>query len=429
MRLFRTRGLTLIELLLAMSIFTLLGVFLFTLVGRSLELYRAAEGSGELIDGFDATLTPLADDLACVFVGDPAGPGKKVQFLLTHDRRYVPSPESATSNAQQIPVFALGDPRALLLRFVRTFPGGELESTLGRFAGTYKDAGAYIDGVDDLVESRAIELTRRGDAPAGAKTAAAASQTPAAGLLSPGGLMEVMYFLASGAADAPGTCTLYRAVRAPIGGAGSFFAEDMPDTMTPEWIAAHATPVMSNVLYFGILCWSQSTQSWETERSLDGEGVRAGADDTSWPGAELFWDSTRGRISQFGLARGAASLAHFEDDVFPVRVQIVLTLAPDGGASQGLVVGDTPVASRFVRVTNPKPFAPAGDERPYVRVGDEWLRVTSVDGPTLTVDRGMRASEPQVHRGGTEYRSGRTITKVIEIPAHRSYFRGPGEER
>lgn len=421
------RGLTLVELLIAMSIFSLLGLFLFTLVGRAIEIYHSAEGTGTFIDSVDQTVSPLVDDLSCVYIGDPGGSGPKVEMLMTRDRKFVPSLE-APKGGPEAPLYAPGDPRAFVLRFVRSFAGGELETTIGRFAGTTAGGAAYIDGIDDLAESRAPDgtsaekVSRARSQGAGAQPA----DNPRPSLLPPGGLMEVMYFCERAPGDAPGVCTLYRAVRSPIGGPGSFFAPDALDRMTPEWIAAHALPVVSNIAYFGVLFWGQTTTDWRAEEALDGLGELGPKSD--WAGGHAIWDSTRGRLSAFGLGRGEASLKVYDDDVFPARAQLVVTLADDGGA-QGLTAGETSANSKFVRVTNPKAFAASAGGATFVKVGAEWMETIAVDGAQVTVKRGMRRTEPTTHPSGTEYLVGRSFVRSIEIPANRSWFRGPGEAR
>lgn len=422
------RGLTLLELLIAMTIFSVLGIFLFTLVARSLEIYRSAEGEGELIDDLDTGLSPLIDDFTCVSIGDPSGAGQKLEFRCTHDRRYIPSSEPGANEGKDRPIaYSVGDSRSLVLRFVRTFPGSELESTIGRFAGTSNDAKSYIDGVDDLEESGAVKSTRRG-APARSAEKGGSQQPPTPGLLAPGGLTEVMYFVESGPFDPKGLSTLYRCARSPVGGSGSFFDPGMLDQMTPEWIAARAVPIVSRVAYFAVLFWSQSSESWMTAEALDGRGV--GVRDGSWRGGEYFWDSTRGRLSEFSLTRGAGSLSNYRDDIFPSRALIVLTLASGGGTTDGgLVVGRIPQDAKTIGITNPKAVKAAAENGGYVKIDDEWVRVKSVDGNSMTVDRGVRQTTPSVHEPGTPYVAGRTFTKVVEIPANRVYFRGPGESQ
>lgn len=413
----RVAGLTLIELLVAMTIFSVLGLYLFTLMRDSLAIYRSSRGSGELYDKLDQALLPLEEDLACVYVGDPAGPGYKSRFLLTHDRPYVP-PVNASGAAQKGQDRAPGDPRSFLLRFVRTFPGGELNSTVGRFAGTYGEGKAYIDGVRDLDESRAERII------AGKTPESDEQQTPA--LRAPGGLMEVMYFLETTAADEPGTYTLFRAVRSPVGGRDSFFSQATIEKMSPEWIDVYAQPVASGVAFFGMVCWGQNTKEWETERVLSGASLVAGRDNEF---SELWWDSTRGLYSQFGLRRSKASAGNFVDDVFPSRAQFVMTFLEDGGdGAEARLIGDLPAANRNVRISNPGLFEEFEAGGPsFLRIGDEWMRVTNVSGRDLRVVRASRETLTAKHSADAPVRVGRTFKKTIEIPANRTYFRGPGE--
>lgn len=413
----RAGGLTLIELLVAMTIFSVLGLYLFTLMRDSLAIYRGSRGSGELYDKLDQSLLPLEDDLSCVYVGDPEGPGYKARFLLTHDRPYVP-PEGASGAATKAQDRAPGDPRSFLLRFVRTFPGGELNSTVGRFAGTYGEGKEYIDGVDDLAQSRAREIV------AGKQSEDSGQKPP--GLRAPGGLMEVMYFLETTVTDEPGTYTLFRAIRSPVGGPGSFFNTATIQRMSPEWVDIYAQPVASGIAFFGMVCWGQNTVEWETDRVLSGASIQAGNGNQM---SELWWDSTRGLHSQFGLHRGAGSGQRWEDDVFPSRAQFVMTFLEEGSAGpEATLLQPVPTAHRNVRISNPSLFEEleAGGPR-FLRVDDEWMEVTDVSGRDLRVRRAVRETSSASHAGGAAVRVGRTFVKTIEIPANRTYFRGPGE--
>ena len=421
----RPEGLTLVELLVAMSIFAVLGVFLFTLIRNSLTIYRSANSSGELYDKFAQGTSDLAEDLGCVAIGDPEGPGIKLQFLLSHDRPQVRSEEAeAAATPGALETFSVGDPRSFLLRFVRSFPGGELEDTIGRFAGTYREAEAVYDGVNDLEESRVrkiLEKRRAGNA-------AVEDEQKIPGLMPPGNLMEVMYFLDSGPDDLDGTFTLYRARRAPVGGKGSFFRDETIQAMSPEWVERHAEPVVSGILYFGMALWSQDTLEWGTDRTLDGYAIGAeGRRELS----ELWWDSTRSRYESFSLHKGQASAANFEDDVFPSKVRLVMTVVPEGALMpDARLTTSASAQGKNLRIDRTDVFeVEVGEEARYLKVGDEWVKVRSVAGRDLVVERGARATRTSKHDAGTPVMMGRTFRMTIEIPAHRSWFLGPGERR
>ena len=420
-------GLTLIELMASMAIFAMLGVFLFTLMQDSLGIYRKSRASGEIYDKFDQASTALTDDFSCVAIGDPEGPGIKLQFLLSHDRVYVaPEGVSLSATAQRAQVRAPGDPRSFLLRFVRTYPGGELNDTIGRFAGTYVGANKLIDGEADLAESRHARIMKKQREDDGRGLEEDDEQVP--GLKPPGNLMEVMYFCETSAADSPGTFTLYRAFRSPVGGAGSFFSEDTLKSMTPEWIAKHAKPVVSGLIYFGAVLWGQETEQWDMERVLNGDGLGARKSNGL---SELWWDSTRSRYENFSLHVGDNSALFFEDDVFPSRIRFVMTFVQDGRASADAhLVGTVKGNTRHVSIDNGDLFDESGGQVPtHLRIDDEWLEVTSSSGRKLTVIRGSRKTAGAKHESGADVRIGRTFQQTIEIPAFRTSFATAGGGR
>ncbi len=417
MKQLRTRGVTLIELMTAMAIFAMLGAFLFTLVRDSLGIYRKSRASGEIYDKFDQATEVLMDDLSCVVTGDPEGNGVKVDFLLSHDRRYVP-PENVTLSreAQAAADYAAGDSRSFLLRFVRTFPGGELEDTVGRFAGTYVGGSRPVDGVNDLAESRHERILKEQLVPrAGQDRMEGDEQTP--GLEPPGGLMEVMYFCARTPEDAEGTFTLYRAFRSPVGGAQSFMTDAHLKRMTPDWISQHARPVVSGLIYFGAVLWGQNTREWATERVLSGEAAGRGL-------AELWWDSRRARYPAFSLHRGDDSLNFFDDDVFPSRLQFVMSIVQDGRASiDATLTGGVSATTRTILLNDGALFDGSRENPPtHLLIDQEWMEVKSARGRRLTVVRGARQTRAVKHDSGRPVRVGRTFRLTLDVPAHRSSY-------
>ena len=417
MKTHRSLGVTLIELMTAMAIFAMLGVFLFTLVRDSLGIYRKSRASGEIYDKFDQAAEVLMDDLSCVVTGDPGGNGIKVDFLLSHDRSYVP-PENVTLSreAQAAVEYAAGDSRSFLLRFVRTFPGGELADTIGRFAGTYAGGDRAVDGVHDLLESR-HEIILKEQLNPGSRQGEEGSSKQTPGLKPPGGLMEVMNFCAATPVDTQGTFTLYRAFRAPVGEGRSFMTAEHPKRMTPQWISQHAKPVVSGLIYFGAVLWGQNTREWNTERVLNGDAAGSGF-------AELWWDSRRARYPAFSLHRGDDSLNFHEDDVFPSRIQFVMTFVQEGRASaDATLTGGVSATPRTITLNDGELFDGSRANAPaFLLVDQEWMEVKSARGRRLTVVRGARQTRAVKHESGRPVRVGRTFRLTLELPAHRSSY-------
>ncbi|MEZ6196099.1 MAG: prepilin-type N-terminal cleavage/methylation domain-containing protein [Planctomycetota bacterium] len=427
------RGLTLVELLTAMTIFTVLGLFLFTLTSQSLEIYRKASGGSDQLDRFDLASRRLSEDLRCLSLGDPEGGGPKTRLLATWNRRpaLVPLEEGAEveAGAERPRVeddFRPGDPRLFMLRFVRTLPGGENGDTVSRFAGTYADQEAFIDGEDDRAESRADFESDAARRRLSGQDVPPAPENLAPGLRPTAGLQEVLYFLDREPGEAPGRYTLYRAVRSPVGGPESFFASDVDDRLNRPWIEAHASAVVSGVLRFGLLFWSQNTEDWDAERALDGQFL--GSRDHR--GAELWWDSTRGLHSEFGLHLGAASTTVLDDDVFPARALLGLALGPEGEEPEAALVGDLGAELNRATISNAGALAERLESgTAYVRIDDEWLAVEEVDGNRLSVRRGARGTAAVRHAAGAPVAIPREFRRAIELPASRSWFSGGGSVR
>ncbi len=421
---------TLVELMVAMSIFSVLGLFLFTLTKGSLDIYQSVQSSGEFHSNMDQVLLSLEEDLICTWSGDGEAGGAPAWFFLTHERQYVADENEVVSEATAAAHnYSIGDPRSLLLSFTRTFPGGELNNTASRFAGTYTDGQVYMNGFGDEQKSRAVLLRKvpAGDEKDEEEDAVEAYQnTQPPGLLPPGGLQEVAYFLQGQGGDVPGLLTLYRATRSPAGGPGSLGAPSASAMFSNAWIQQNASPVVSGIIWFGLVCWSQNTKEWEEEKVLDGLGVRSDGP-SEW--SEFWWDSTRARHGSFGLHRGSGSAGNPEDDVFPRRVRLVVTLARDGSTADAKLTGRIDAKTRLVRITNTDALDPGDAQSRFLRVGNEWMEVLSMSGSELTVARGVRSTGAVRHDSGDPVLIGRTFVHDIEIPASRAYFQGPGEAR
>ncbi len=424
----RQRGLTLIELMTAMAIFAMLGGFLFTLMRDSLGIYRKSRSSGEIYDKYDQVSQALQDDLTCVAIGDPEGPGIKLEFLQSRDRQYVPSKDVTLSKeALATAERASGDPRSFLLRFVRSFPGGEMNDTVGRFAGTYPGASQSIDGDADLAESRHGAIIKAQLKEGKPSKSDNDQKTP--GLKPPGNLMEVMYFCENGPYDEPGTFTLYRAFRSPVGGSGSFCDDATIKAMTPEWIERYAKPVVSGLVYFGAVLWGQDTKQWDIERVLNGDGI-GGRVSTGL--SELWWDSRRARYPNFSMHIGDKSALFYEDDVFPRRIQFLMTFVQGGKVSpDARLLGSLRGTSRNLTLDNGKIFDNSGGGAvpTHLLIDNEWMEVSSGSGSRLTVVRGSRRTAPAKHETGSAVHVGRSFKLTVDIPAYRFSFDSQGGGR
>ncbi len=376
-----TRGFTLAEILVAISIFVVLGSMLVVALRSGIDTWRGTEDRRMIFEHSQMVLKQIQDDLQNMAVPRPGDAGEvDVRFLcdLDGNRRY-------------------------RLRFVRTLEDEGADEAL-RASGT-----GPPDRFDGVIEGR-------GD--------------PHGNLKPLGGLMEVVYVMDPD----PDSDVLYRGVRSPIGGSRSLFIDENIDEK--DEVTSRCTPVADGVLYLGFLFWTQYTTTWDLQkaltRTLGGEC-----------GPEVIWDSTRGVLPDpksregrktpnvFWLAAGAGSRHDPSDDVFPRQVRIVVCA----------VAGDAGMRATLARPLDPSdddiPVDSAGDfpteDDPslyrYVKVGTEWIWYesrTRFAFKTRKQARGARGSKPVTHEAGEEVRGGRTFVLTVALPAHRGHWVGEG---
>jgi prepilin-type N-terminal cleavage/methylation domain-containing protein len=361
------RGFSLVELLVAMGIFAVLGTTLVLLLRQGLAAWHVGEARRSAYDEAEAVLAQLRDDLRSAVAAnrDVRGDPVPVRFICDEDRA--------------------GRQR---LAFVRSIPR-ELRHPLASLAGTQVGADKDLDGVDDRKEALAGRLRATS------------------------GLEEVLY------AMDPGGDVLLRAARAPIGGDASLFrVENLDD---PAALRRLAKPLGTRVLHLELLFWTQYTESWDGDPPL--RKPRPG-----WKNGPVSeWDSTRAilppppgaREDEFHFWKGEWSLGDPRDDVFPERVQATLVAAEEGPAATWTALA-APLAAdgREARVLDTRPFAERG---PYARIGREWVRYEVADAHTLRIakdGRGRRGTTPEAHAVGSDVVTGKSFTIEIEVPAH-----------
>jgi type II secretory pathway pseudopilin PulG len=366
---------TLIELLVAMGIFSILGMTLALFLQQGLSTWRTGEARRELYEEAQSLLSQLKDDLRAVASVAPAVPGapSRARFLCDLDEQ----------NRQRLTI-------------VRTI-AGEARHPLASLAGKAVGADADLDGVDDRAEGTADRLRPTG------------------------GLMEVLW-----AMDPVEDGVLLRGTRAPaLPEATSLFALETVRDAARLRRAAH--PVSTRVLALEMLFWTPVTRSWDPSAP-----ARLGARPGERSGPSWVWDSTRAllppspgaRDDEFRFFRGEASIDDPDDDIVPERVRVTLVLREDGprapwnALSEPLREGDTQM-----RVFNASPFV--GRDR-VLRVGKgpaaEWVRVKSIDAASNLVridvgGRGLRGTRPRRHDAGTDVITGSAFSAEVEVPA------------
>jgi prepilin-type N-terminal cleavage/methylation domain-containing protein len=371
-----TRGFTILELLVALTLLGSLGVLLAQLIRNSFRLYHQGEVRGEIY----LEAVPLLEDLERDVLSVHGGP----------EGRFIVEAEGG----------GLGRGEGFLLRMVCGLPGGERGHAILRRASTEVSPTEVWRGED-------VAPADRGR------------------IAPPSGICEVAWALVADPADQgdrEGLLTLYRGVRAPALDPGGFFDPADDSQRDEAWVRRHLQPVASNVLGCWVLCFGQGTESWDEEAALAGRATAGGS--------LREWDSTRGQLpaTRFALARGPASRDDPRDDVFPSRVRIVLHQArgatPDARLRRGATADDG-----VLRLSGALDLFDLEDGKGLpVKVGREWVEVIGLAGTDLRVRRLARGGGSLIaaHPAGTPVFLGKSFRKTVAIPARRSHFGAAG---
>lgn len=358
---------TLLEILVAIGIFSMIGATLVMLLNQAVKGWRAGEARREAFEEAQTILRIVREDLQNAFLTAPALKKGEVRGKMVCDYDEA------------------GRQRLALVRTLAS----EARHPIASLAGTALWADEHLDGDRDWAQAKEGRL-----------------QATA-------GLQEVLY-----AFDPKDPTLLLRGTRSPPGGPGTLFAVDVVDD--PEKLQAAARPLSSRVLFLGFRFWTQHTKSWDgTSRPTPGD-IRSG------PAYE--WDSTRALLEPppglpddaFRFFRGAGSLEDPGDDILPERVEVTLVVAEDYPAGPWTFL-EAPLAAdaEAMQVRDTRRFA---DRLPWVRVGAEWIRVKIGGANRLLVEpggRGGRGTLPAEHPIGADVTTGRTFRMVVAVPAAR----------
>jgi prepilin-type N-terminal cleavage/methylation domain-containing protein len=355
----RTQGFTLLEMLAAAALFSLLGVLLFQMVRSAMDVWGTGERNRELADRASAAFELLGTDLRDAWAGAPGG-GVPAGLLCTwrvEDDDRDGEPER----------------RRPLLRFTRLC-----------------HEQATLDW-----------LARAGDVAGGQEAVASLAPRDPATLRATGGLAESLYTLA----ERPGVPlpALVRVVRAPAGSERSLLDPGLADQR--DRLLADAAVVADDVLFFGVEFWGPGTTGWG-----DGSALHA-------------WDSTRGLLApddpDFPFGAGPASLADGSDDAWPRQLRLTLVLdRAQGATTAGSLAETVGPEARRLRLASADLLR---DEQPpdHLLIEDEWVEVVAAEGRDVDVRRGARGTKAATHGEGARVRAGRAYRRVLDLPAGR----------
>jgi hypothetical protein len=330
-------------------------------------LYERASGILEVMD----------DDLRLALTQEPAGVGEvKVRFIGDSD-------DSAGMHRQR-------------LMFVRAFEAGQERAIVGNSGDGRPNDMALKAAPDPTAE------------PAPANPGASADGDEYNGLRvgdfkALGGMAQVAYFVKNQ--------TLYRAIRAPVSGG-----------MLEMLDEKRAQKLSTDVLFLQFDYWGQETRSWDAPAPKLKSKEK-------YEGPQRIWDSTRGitapPLGDFFLHRyGCDSLNDPEDDVFPQKVRITLTV--DSTLPRCLftrLLDEIGENDRRIDVDSVRGFADGDAEDSFLLIDDEWLHYTKKQDGAFSVDqRGARGTFAKGHAKEAEVRQGQTFRRVVYLPGWREDF-------
>lgn len=394
-------GFSLTELLLAMSLFSVLGMGMIALLSRSTDFLNDGASATETLDALQTFSETFESD---------------VRTLYTQPRNFESRPDVRLySDFVESDVGEDGKPDVRLQRlfFVRLIPG-EATNRVTRRAGVNVEQTKMLDQDADLAE--AFD-----------------------GLLRPtGGLMEVFWMMVPESEKDLAVCRLYRGFRSPIGGEKTLLPivpSNDPSATDQERGPVHlkdvkkvARPILSGVLYFGVEFWSRRTKTWKRDVPPQSGGPLP------------TWDSSRGVLPKSALTDGfyyakvpdAAGFGGEEwnslddptDDTFPRRLRVIIVVEELGrNAKTGLLDEAVSVDDATIPLADTR-FLPGTEaQERYVKIDGEWIRFEGVDGNTLTgCSRGRRGTIAKGHKVGAIVHHGRTLVREFALATFRDTY-------
>lgn len=175
----------------------------------------------------------------------------------------------------------------------------------------------------------------------------------------------------------------------------------------------HFSLVDDGVLYLGFKFWTQFTNTWD-------DGVRTITQRRrgSQPsGPQIFWDSTRADVTRFVFHR---RVVHLEDPDFayPEIAQVSLTLESTSRDFRGVELTQS-IDGKALRIpvgtTKGMPDAPN-----FAKVGEEWIEYADLlAGEVVVKRRGVRGTKGEAHPAGDRLHFGRNFVTDVYVPVHR----------
>jgi hypothetical protein len=402
-----------LELLVAMSIFSILGAMTIFLMNRGLDIFQKGTKESNTRDKQGTVLPFIEEDLKAVMVVQDAD---------------APPPPPEEDDLNRVARESLPPPRVdIRLRAGILNLTGEPDGPLKGYPMYWFAAVLDISGgIDPMIAN----LPTGNDEAAKFITPESVENRTADTIFKPtGGMVEVLYIAAPTDATKPAMLTLFRGFRSPIGHPeDSLLDPSNFDTLAE--INKVCRPMAEGVLHFGAIWRRVFATSWELETSPVG---RAGGG-TRYVGP--MWDSTRGADKTFALFAGKQSLVDPSDDIFPAFVRLEITLASSGslGYGQGELSLQEAVddSTGLLSIDDPDILLRPGLGRDrWLKVEGEWMSYTTsgVDyvKKMVRVQRGQRGTKKASHPSGSWVHVGESAQREVRLPVFKDRFTLPKE--
>jgi len=402
----KQRGFTLLEVLISMSLFTMIGFAVVLLMRTGVEMWvRGVQGSQQE-DRTEMSLPRLEEDLRMTLVPDgrdripfdPKDPDpKKEPDPVPPVNRFLSGYVNYKFGEKEIP--------CRYISFVRDLTGMSEIDLFALRAGKNPKAESYIDGKND------DEEFKRNDH------------------LPTGGAAEILWIWLPDE-NRPGVGAVYRAYRTPIGGPGTLLdPKNFEDLKKLDELVGRQA-VFQDVILFDVLFWTQNTTRWQwspgdpriRNRVANKETLSAGRTDC---GPSLTWDSTRGILVgdddlNFHLHQTKTSLLFRADDIWPRMVRVEFALIEDDTVlTDGLGASD-----QDFRVESANFATGRGSmDGQLMKVGTEWIQLQGrhpYEADRFVIGtRGARGTAIVEHAAGEPVYFGRVFDMTIQIPSFR----------
>lgn len=397
-------GFTMIELIIAMSLLSMLGIMIIAMMSDGMRIFSQGMGESAKLDRTGTILPTIRSDISKLLVpdpGDPPPPPAPIRDLRD------PEPERPTPPVWQ--------------RLISGY-----QPLKNQPEGPTKDMMVFCAAwVIDISSDMPALLRTRG----GGVGDQAVPYTPLTveklqtdtRYLASGGQMEVAYVAVPTDPSNPAILTLYRGFRTPVGDPEkSLLIPENLDTL--KEIQETCRPVAEGLLHFQITWRRIHATSWDIDES------KAGPLGEQSLVVSPRWDSTRGVDPKFPMFAGKESLGNGSDDVFPGFARVDVTVANEGvfGYGQGELQlneglsGDT---NKFRAFPANALFEPVGVADPrFLKIGTEWMEydIASVDtvDNSVYVRRGARNSVKRAHENGAWIYVGLPDQTEIRMPVY-----------